>query len=148
MFHTPPKNLNQTFVESERQPTDTNTDPDIIERDISLKPQKTSQIPSVSFTIPVTSTSEPLGHTPVTGKNTQSEMNLLKNNSNDLNPHLNQTLQTINEKSTGIISKLRRSSRVLDFSNIDLTEDHNSNFDLSDIFATSSKFSIYFYTNK
>lgn len=121
MFRTPPKKLNTTFVESnietERQPTLKNTDPDIIDTNISTEYQASalpSAIPQVTFSIaddPITL------NTPTTGSIMQTEMN-------------RPNLQNINEKSTGAISKLRRSNRTLDFSTLDPTQSTLDPFEL------------------
>lgn len=128
MFRTPPKKLNTTFEKSiteiERQPTKQNTDPDIIERDISIEAQASalpSNIPSVTFSItdddPITlSTSNTI-------TDTQTEMNQL--NRSNL-----QNVSRINEKSTGAVPKLKRSTRTLDFSTLEPLQTNLDPFEL------------------
>lgn len=137
MLRTPTKNLNATFdktdTQTDRQPTKSNTDPDIIERNIPVETQKTTlpeklsgNIPSVTYTIPISAANERIDPL-ISNKNIQAEMNRSKSDSNNLNSHSNLTLKTINEKPTGTIPKLKRSSRVLDFSRMNLTDDNNDN---------------------
>lgn len=128
MIRTPPKKLNTTFEKVEtqidRQPTELNSDPDMVERNITTKAQTqaSSSIPSVAFTI-TSSTDEPIKMTTsFSTKTTQNEMNRLDRQNLSTNPNMN----TINEKSTGVIPKLKRSGRVLDFSEI-ITTSQNQN---------------------
>lgn len=124
MFRTLPKRLNSTFEKQDKtideQLTIQNTDPDIIERDISIGTQATSlpsTIPSVTFSIYSdetaainTLTSEPNPQMEPTRSNMQK-------------------INKMNENTKGAIPKLRRTTRTLDFTTLEPTES-TSRFEL------------------
>lgn len=111
MFRTPPQKLDTTFekeqTHKDRQPTEKNLDPDIVETNILIEtgaPVLPGNISGVAFTIPTTSSDDQnLTMTTVVSKEAT-------------NPNLN----TINERPTGAIPKLKRSGRILDFSKMEL----------------------------
>lgn len=129
MIRTPPKKLNTTFERSEteekRQPTDLNLDQDIIERNIQIDSDKTgisnlaSNFRSVAFDIPITTSN--IHFIPTTSVSEQNKQNEMYS-SKDTYPE--PIVTNINEKPKGAIPKLKRTSRTLDFSDMNLNSNN------------------------
>lgn len=136
MLRTPTRK-SKLETEKERQPTESNTDPDIVERNISIDTQKATlpsesatNVPNVSFSISDLTTTKPSDHTQIPESSIQSEMNRFMTKSNEINPHSSQTIETINERPTGTLPKLKRTGRILDFSKLNLSEDNDKIYEL------------------